>query len=59
VEILEYLVIKHDGRTERFPVSEGEEEQALLRADLVRRLRGCGDPGRLHPAFNPAFAIQI
>jgi hypothetical protein len=37
VEIREYLVLKHDGRTERFPVRGGDVDQARLRASLVRR----------------------
>jgi hypothetical protein len=37
MEIREYLVLKHDGKTERFPVLDGDVDQAQLRASLVRR----------------------
>jgi hypothetical protein len=37
VEIREYLVLKHDGKTERFPVRGGDVAQAQLRASLVLR----------------------
>jgi hypothetical protein len=37
VEIREYLVLKYDGKTERFPVVDGDVDQARLRASLVRR----------------------
>jgi hypothetical protein len=41
VDIREYLVLKYDGKTERFPVRQGDEDQALLRAALVRRPEDC------------------
>jgi hypothetical protein len=37
VEIREYLVLKHDGSTVRFPVRDGDIDQARLRAALTRR----------------------
>ena len=37
VEIREYLVLKHDGKTVRFPVRNGEVDQARLRAALTQR----------------------
>jgi hypothetical protein len=37
VEIHELLVLKNDGRVERFPVSDGDVAQAELRASLCRR----------------------
>jgi hypothetical protein len=37
VEIREYLVLKHDGKTVRFPVRDGDVEQARLRAALTQR----------------------
>jgi hypothetical protein len=37
VEIREYLVLKHDGKTERFPVLDRDVDQARLRASLIRR----------------------
>jgi hypothetical protein len=37
LEVREYLVLKHDGKTERFPVREGDVDQARLRAALVQR----------------------
>jgi hypothetical protein len=37
VEIQEYLVLKHDGKTVRFPVRGGDVEQARLRAALTQR----------------------
>jgi hypothetical protein len=36
VEIREYLVLKHDGTTVRFPVRDGDVDQARLRAALTR-----------------------
>lgn len=37
MEVREYLVLKYDGNTERFPVVDGDVAQARLRAALVRR----------------------
>lgn len=37
LEIREYLVLKHDGNSVRFPVRDGDVGQAQLRAALVRR----------------------
>ena len=37
MEVREYLVLKNDGNTERFPVVDGDVAQARLRATLVRR----------------------
>jgi hypothetical protein len=37
VAIREYLVLKVDGTTLRFPVRDGDVEQARLRAALTRR----------------------
>jgi hypothetical protein len=37
VEIREYLVLKHDGKTDRFPVRDGDVDQARLRAALSQR----------------------
>jgi hypothetical protein len=37
VEIREYLVLKYDGKTERFPVRDGDIAQARLRAALTQR----------------------
>ena len=37
MEVREYLVLKYDGKTERFPVFDGDVAQARLRAELVRR----------------------
>lgn len=37
MEIHEYLVLKHDGRVERFPVVDGDVSQAMVRASLSRR----------------------
>lgn len=34
LEIREYLVLKHDGKTVRFPVRDGDVAQARLRASL-------------------------
>ena len=36
MEIREYLVLKGDGETERFPVLDGDVAQAQLRARLVQ-----------------------
>ena len=36
VEIREYLVLKYDGKTVRFPVQDGDVAQARLRAALTR-----------------------
>jgi hypothetical protein len=36
VEVREYL-LKHDGKTERFPVRDGDVAQAQLRTALARR----------------------
>jgi hypothetical protein len=37
VEIREYLVLKYDGNTVRFPVRDGDVAQARLRAALTQR----------------------
>ncbi len=37
MEVREYLVLKYDGKTERFPVLDGDVAQARLRAALVQR----------------------
>ncbi|HET6617661.1 MAG TPA: hypothetical protein VFH69_07625 [Gemmatimonadota bacterium] len=37
MEIRAYLVLKPDGKTEQFPVSDGDVAQARLRAALVQR----------------------
>jgi hypothetical protein len=37
LEVREYLVLKDDGKTERFPVLDGDVAQARLRAALVQR----------------------
>jgi hypothetical protein len=37
LEVREYLVLMHDGKTERFPVRDGDVAQARLRAALVQR----------------------
>jgi hypothetical protein len=37
VEIREYLVLKYDGTTVRFPVRDGDVAQARLRAALTQR----------------------
>jgi hypothetical protein len=37
VEIHELLVLKHDGRVERFRVTDGDVAQAELRASLCQR----------------------
>ena len=37
MEIHEVLVLKSDGRTERFPVTDGDVAQAELRASLCQR----------------------
>jgi hypothetical protein len=41
LEVREYLVLKHDGKTVRFPVLSGDVRQARLRAALVRRPDDC------------------
>jgi hypothetical protein len=41
VEIREYLVLTYDGKTERFPVLDGDAAQARLRASLVQRPNDC------------------
>jgi hypothetical protein len=41
LEIREYLVLKYDGSTERFPVRDGDVDQARLRAALTRRPEDC------------------
>jgi hypothetical protein len=41
LEIREYLVLKYDGKTVRFPVLNGDAAQALLRASLVQRPDDC------------------
>jgi len=37
VEIREYLVLQFDGNTVRFPVRDGDVDQARVRAALTRR----------------------
>ena len=41
VEIREYLVLKLDGNTVRFPVRDGDVAQARLRAALTQRPDDC------------------
>jgi hypothetical protein len=41
VDVREYLVLKYDGNTVRFPVTNGDAAQALLRASLVQRPDDC------------------
>ena len=37
MEVREYLVLKHDGTTVRYPVNDGDIAQARLRAALSQR----------------------
>lgn len=37
MEIREYLVLQYDGNTVRFPVRDGDADQARMRAALTRR----------------------
>jgi len=37
MEIHEYLVLKRDGKTEHFPVLDGDVRQAKIRASLCQR----------------------
>ena len=41
VEIREYLVLRFDGTTVRFPVRDGDVAQARLRAELSQRPDDC------------------
>jgi len=41
LEIREYLVLRFDGTTVRFPVRDGEVAQARLRAALSQRPEDC------------------
>ena len=41
MEIREYLVLRFDGTTVRFPVRDGEVAQARLRAALSQRPEDC------------------
>lgn len=41
MEIREYLVLKYDGNTVRFPVRDGDVAQARLRAALTQRPDDC------------------
>ena len=41
VEIREYLVLRLDGTTERFPVRDGHVAQARMRAALTQRPKDC------------------
>jgi hypothetical protein len=41
VEIREYLVLRFDGTTVRFPVRDGDVDQARLRAALTQRSEDC------------------
>jgi hypothetical protein len=41
LEIREYLVLKFDGNTVRFPVRDGDVAQARLRAALTQRPDDC------------------
>jgi len=41
VEIREYLVLRFDGTTVRFPVRDGDVAQARLRAALTQRPEDC------------------
>ena len=41
VEIREYLVLRFDGTTVRFPVRDGDVAQARLRAALTQRSEDC------------------
>ena len=37
LNVREYLVLRHDGSTLRFPVRDGDVQQARLRAALTQR----------------------
>jgi hypothetical protein len=41
LEVREYLVLKYDGTTVRFPVRDGDVAQARLRAALAQRPDDC------------------
>lgn len=41
MEIREYLVLRFDGTTVRFPVRDGDVAQARLRAALTQRPEDC------------------
>jgi hypothetical protein len=41
VEIHEYLVLKYDGKVERFPVLDGDVAQAKVRATLCQLPSDC------------------
>lgn len=41
LEIREYLVLRFDGTTVRFPVRDGDVAQARLRAALTQRPQDC------------------
>jgi len=41
VDVREYLLLQDDGKTARFPVSDGDAAQALLRASLAQRPDDC------------------
>ena len=41
MEIREYLVLRFDGTTVRFPVQDGDVAQARLRAALTQRPEDC------------------
>jgi hypothetical protein len=41
VEIHEYLVLKYDGKVERFPVLDGDVAQAKVRASLCQLPGDC------------------
>jgi hypothetical protein len=41
VEIHEYLVLKHDGKVEHFPVLDGDVAQAKIRATLCQLPSDC------------------
>lgn len=66
VEIREYLVLRFDGTTVRFPVRDGDAPQARLRAALVQRPEDCvvavTEDAYIRvgsdSAVDPAFAVE-
>jgi hypothetical protein len=41
LEVREYLVLKYDGKTERFPVRDGDIAQAQVRVALCKQPGDC------------------
>jgi hypothetical protein len=63
VEIREYLVLRFDGTSVRFPVRDGDVAQARLRAALIQRPEDCvvavTDDAYIRVGWDPAVDTRV